>query len=133
MSKIRVGINGFGRIGRIFFRLAHFCDDIEVVAINDISNVKTLAHLLKFDSVHGIFDPEVLAKEDCIIVNGKSVITKNESEISKICWKEFDIDVVIESTGKFRKKEDLECHIISGARKVILASPSLDDSLKTIV
>lgn len=133
MNKINVAINGFGRIGRMFFRLAHSCEDIEIIAINDISDVKTLAHLLKFDSVHGVYDAEVSADQHNIIVNGSVVRVINESDISKINWRQLGIDIVIESTGKFSKKKELQAHLSSGANKVILTSPPSDNLVKTVV
>lgn len=133
MNKKRIAINGFGRLGRTFFRLAHFNNDIEVVAINDVSDIKTLAHLLKFDSVHRIFDADVILEEETIVVDGRPVYAMNHAEISNIDWKELEIDIVIDSTGIFRTKDELQAHIDVGARKVILASPPFDDMIKTVV
>ena len=133
MGKIKIAINGFGRIGRMFFRLSHLCDDIEVVVINDISQINILSHLLKYDSVHGQFNAKVSYRKDHLLVDDRSIFVINESEVSKIDWKSFDIDVVIEATGKIKKKKDLEKHLYSGAKKVILTSPSHSDDIKTIV
>ena len=133
MGKIRVAINGFGRIGRMFFRLSHLCDDIEVVVINDVSRISILSHLLKYDSIHGQFNARVSDMGDHLLVDDTVVLVKNEPDISKIHWEPLDIDFVIEATGKIKDKKDLYKHINSGAKKVILTSPSNDDDVKTIV
>lgn len=131
MKKIRIGINGFGRIGRSIFRLAHIHPDIEVVQINDLSDSRTLSHLLKYDSVHGIFDAEVSNKEDAIIVNEREIQFSSERNIADIHWD--NLDMVVESTGKFKQKEQLENHLKNGAKKVILSVPPAEDDIKTIV
>ena len=131
MKNIRIGINGFGRIGRTLFRILHQKKGIEVVAINDVADVKSLAHLLKYDSIHGTFDGEISCSTSYILINSKSIPTSHEEKIENISW--VNCDVVIESTGKFHLKSDLEKHIKAGAKKVILASPTLSDDIKMVV
>ncbi len=128
---ITVGINGFGRIGRTLFRILLERSDIEVVAINDISDTRTMSHLLKYDSIHGRLDAEVGYTEDKILVNGKDYRFTSESDLSKIRWNK--VDVVIECTGKFKTKDLLQQHLENGAGKVILSVPSQDDDIKTVV
>jgi len=130
---ITVAINGFGRIGRRVFRLALQHPDIEIVAINDLANAKTLSHLLKYDSIHGVLQNEVGFTEGFITIDGKSIPLLNESKIENINWETYRPDMVIESTGKFKTSEALKHHIKNGARQVILSVPPLDDSIKTIV
>ena len=133
MNKIKVAINGFGRIGRMFFKLAHISEDIEVIVINDLMQLNTLSHLLKYDSVHRTFHAEVKSENDNLFVDGKEIQVLQENDLDNINWKKYDIDVVIECTGKFRTKSELQKHINSGAKKVILSSPPSEDSIKTIV
>ena len=133
MNKTRVAINGFGRIGRLFFRIAHLCEDIDVVVINDLMQLNTLSHLLKYDSVHRTFNADVHQKNNSLFVDGKEIEILQESNLDKINWEKYNIDVVIECTGKFRTKSDLQKHIYAGAKKVILSAPPSDDSIKTIV
>lgn len=133
MSKIKVAINGFGRIGRNVFRLLHDHDTIEVVAINDIADAKTMAHLIKYDSIHGIFPYEISASINQLNVGTKSYSFLHEKNIDNINWKPFDIDFVIEATGKFKTIEQANKHLLSGAKKVILSAPPEDDAIKTIV
>ena len=130
---IRVAINGFGRIGRRVFRLLQNYENIKVVAINDLANAKTLCHLLKYDSVHGVFKGEVTFNANYLIVNEAKIALTNERHPKDINWKPFNVDFVIESTGKFRTTSDLQCHINNGAKQVILSVPPLDDNIKTIV
>ena len=125
MSKIRVAINGFGRIGRITFRNIQKKDNMEVIAINDLTDSANLAHLLKYDSVQRAFDGEVEHNGGHIYVNGKQILTLQEPDPGKLPWKELDIDVVIESTGEFVDKEDAIKHVeLSGAKKVIISAPA---------
>lgn len=131
--KTRIAINGFGRIGRNLFRLLLDHPTIEVVAINDIADTKTMAHLLKYDSIHGILQHNVSASEKAIIVDGKSYLFFNERAISHLDWEDLEIDIVIEATGKFLKHHLAEEHLTSGAKKVILSAPPEDDSIKTVV
>ena len=124
MAKIKVAINGFGRIGRITFRGLIQKENIEVVALNDLTNAKTLGHLLKYDSIHGRFPGEVLVDEDYLIVNGKRIRIYAEKDPANLPWKDLGVDVVIESTGVFRNKEKMGKHIQAGAKKVILTVPA---------
>ena len=135
MSKIRVAINGFGRIGRVTFRALLKKDNVEVVAFNDLTDTKTLAHLFKYDSVHGRFDGDVSEDGENIIVNGKKVRVYSERDPQNLPWGELNIDVVIESTGIFRTRELIEKHLKAGAKKVLLSVPSKnsDDVDITIV
>ena len=124
---LKVAINGFGRIGRLVLREAVEKEMIEVVAVNDLTDAPMLAHLLKYDSVHGVFDAEVEAKDDAIVVNGKEIKVYEEKDPANLPWKELGIDVVIESTGVFRTAEGLQKHIDAGAKKVILSAPAKGD------
>ena len=130
---IKVAINGFGRIGRLVFKAAQAKEDIEIVAVNDLTDAKTLAYLLKYDSVHGRFPGSVEAKEDSFIVNGKTVKVLAERDPGNLPWSALGIDVVIESTGIFRAKAQIQKHIDAGAKKVILTVPSKDEIDATIV
>ena len=130
---IRVAINGFGRIGRTVFRLTQERNDIEVVAINDLADARTLSHLLKYDSIHGVLKSNVTFDENHIILNDQKIPLLNHKQIDNLDWTPYDVDFVIESTGKFKTSEDLEKHIKNGAKKVILSVPPSDDSIKTIV
>jgi len=133
MKKIKVAINGFGRIGRVTLRILLTRDNIEVVAINDLTDSKTLAHLLKYDSVHGRIDATVVAEEKAIIINGKRIAVFAEKDPTNLPWKNLDIDVVIESTGFFLNKETAGKHILAGAKKVIVSAPPTTDEIKTVV
>jgi len=134
MKKIRVGINGFGRIGRQFFRLASKYQNIEVVAINDLADIISIAHLLKYDSIHGRFGLKVQIEGDKIVVDDSSpILITHHTDIRDIRWDKSSVDIVIESTGRFRSAISLSAHLDAGARKVILTSPPLDDSVKMIV
>jgi glyceraldehyde 3-phosphate dehydrogenase len=123
---VRVAINGFGRIGRNFFRTCKGYNDLEIVAINDLTDAKTLAHLLKYDSVHGIFDADVQTKENSLIVDGKEVKIFAERSPEKLPWKDLNIDIVIESTGLFTDRENASKHLNSGAKWVIISAPAKD-------
>ncbi len=131
--KIRIAINGFGRIGRNLFRLLLNHPKIEVVAINDIADTKTMAHLIKYDSIHGVLPQTVSADEKGFSIDGTHFAFFHEKNISDLNWKDLNIDFVIESTGKFKTYEDLNKHIIAGAKKVILSAPSEVDTIKTVV
>ncbi len=133
MKKIKVAINGFGRIGRVSLRVLLKRDNIEIVAINDLTDSKTLAHLLKYDSVHGIINADVKAEEKAIIVNGKKIAVYAEKDPANLPWKALDVDVVIESTGFFLTKETAGKHIAAGAKKVIISAPPNTDDIKTVV
>lgn len=121
---VRVGINGFGRIGRQVFRIGHGNDDIEFVAINDLTDAKTLAHLLKYDSVHGTMRADVSAGDGSIIVDGKAVRVLSERDPEKLPWKDLDVDVVLEATGKFTDRVGGDKHLLAGAKKVIVSAPA---------
>lgn len=128
VKKIRVAINGFGRIGRITFRRLMQRSDIQVVAVNDLTDAHNLAHLLKYDSVHGLFQGEILAFQDHLLVNGNIVQVFCEANPALLPWKSLNVDVVIESTGLFTKPEKAMLHITaSGARKVIISAPAKDE------
>ena len=131
--KTRVAINGFGRIGRVFFRSVYNHPNIEVVAINDLAEVKTMAHLLKYDSVHGQFDTHVRTDNINLIVDEKVIIYSSIPDPKKLSWKELDIDFVIEATGIFRTAELAQGHLTAGTKKVIISSPPLDDLIPTVV
>jgi glyceraldehyde 3-phosphate dehydrogenase len=132
MSKLKIAINGFGRIGRCFFRIAHTQSNFEIVAINDLTDTKTLAHLLKYDSVHRAFKGEVSYDAQHLIVDGKKIKVVAEKDPSILPWKELGIDYVIESTGHFLTTEAAQKHINAGAKKVIISAPATDET-KTIV
>lgn len=130
---MRVAINGFGRIGRIFLRNVLASMDIEVVAINDLTDAHTLAHLFKYDSVHRGFKGTVTAGENELYVNGRSIKIFAERDPSQLPWKELDIDLVIESTGRFTTKQGAEQHLAAGAKQVIISAPSADKGVPTVV
>jgi len=131
-QKIKVAINGFGRIGRISFRKFTEKNNIEVVAINDLTDSKTLAHLLKYDSIHRIFNKPVSAGEKSIIVDGKEIPIFSEKDPSTLPWEKLGVDIVIESTGRFTSTEGANQHLKAGAKKVIVSAPS-NDNMKTVV
>lgn len=131
--KTKIAINGFGRIGRNLFRLLLNHPTLEVVAINDLADKKTMAHLLKYDSIHGVLPYQVSADEKGIFVEHNHFLFFHEQQISNLNWGSLDIDYVIESTGKYKTFEELNAHIIAGAKKVILSAPSEVDTIKTVV
>ncbi len=133
MTKIKIAINGFGRIGRCFFRCAFDQPNFEIVAINDLTDSKTLAHLLKYDSVHRVYKHKVEHDERNLMVNGKTIKIISAKDPESLPWKELGIDIVIESTGLFLTKESAGKHIAAGAKKVILSGPASDDDIRTIV
>lgn len=133
MEKTTIGINGFGRIGRTVFRLLQKHPHLEVKAINDLADAKTLAHLLKYDSIHGIFDGEIDHSEDTLTVNGKPIRLLNHPQPEAIQWSTHDVDIVIESTGKFKTRDKLVSHLHGGAKKVILSVPPMEESIKMVV
>lgn len=130
-SKITIAINGFGRIGRNLFRLLINHPQIEVVAINDIADNRTMAHLIKYDSIHGVLPYDVSFDENNIIVDGKKYTFFHEKEINNLQWN--NVDFVVECTGKFKTFEDINKHIIAGAKRVILSAPSEVPEIKTVV
>ncbi|MDF2435722.1 MAG: glyceraldehyde-3-phosphate dehydrogenase, type [Bacteroidota bacterium] len=133
MKKIKVAINGFGRIGRVSFRVMLERNNIEVVAINDLTDSKTLAHLLKYDSVHGRIDAKVSYEEHSLIVDGKIIPVFAEKDPALLPWAKLNVDVVIESTGFFLNKETAGKHITAGAKKVIISAPPNSNDIKTVV
>ena len=130
---VHVAINGFGRIGRRVFRLLQNNPNIKVVAINDLADARTLSHLLKYDSIHGVFHEAISCNEDHIIVNNKNIPLLNKQKLEDINWKPFNVDFVIEATGKFKTEASLNIHIKNGAKRVILSVPPVDDSIKLVV
>lgn len=130
---VRVAINGFGRIGRNFFRIAFGNPEIEIVAVNDLTDSKTLAHLLKYDSVHGIYDADIKAVENGIVVNGKEIKITAIKDPAELPWKDLGVDVVIESTGVFTKREDAQKHLQAGAKKVIISAPAKNPDVTIVL
>ncbi len=133
MKNIVIGINGFGRIGRTLFRLLQNHPKITVAAINDVADAKTLAHLLKYDSIHGQLTADVASDGDNIVINGEKIRVLNHQHPKDIDWKAHGVDLVVESTGKFKKRQDLGFHLKNGAKKVILSVPPEDESIKMVV
>jgi len=131
--KTRIAINGFGRIGRNLFRLLLNHPTIEVIAINDIADNRTMSHLIKYDSIHGVLPLDCSYDDTSIWVGGKQYQFFHEKNISNIDWKSLDIDVVVESTGKYKTYDDINAHVLAGAKKVILSAPSEVDTIKTVV
>ncbi|MGB0896485.1 MAG: type I glyceraldehyde-3-phosphate dehydrogenase [Flavobacteriaceae bacterium] len=132
-QKINIAINGFGRIGRNLFRLLITNPNINVVAINDLADAQTLAHLLKYDSIHGAITNTITHSSNALIVDGNNISLTNFSTLEDINWSNHSIDVVVESTGKFKTSQELQHHILNGAKKVILAVPPLSDDIKMVV
>ncbi|HSE94700.1 MAG TPA: type I glyceraldehyde-3-phosphate dehydrogenase [Methylomirabilota bacterium] len=130
---LKVGVNGFGRIGRVFFRAAWGTPGLEVVGVNDLSDAKTLAHLLKYDSVHGIFPAEVVAKGDVIFVDGRPVRVTAQRDPAALPWKDLGVAVVVESTGVFRDRAGAGKHLQAGARKVIITAPAKDPDVTLVL
>ena len=125
---IKIGINGFGRIGRLVFRVAAVSNDVEVVGINDLLDVDYIAYMLKYDSVHGRFNGEVSVKDGNLVVNGKEIRVSAERNPADLKWDAIGADYVVESTGLFLTKEKAEAHIAAGAKKVVMSAPSKDDT-----
>jgi len=121
---VKIAINGFGRIGRLVYRAGFQSQDVEFVAINDLADAKTLAHLLKYDSVHGTMDAQIKALDKAIVVDGKEIKTFTEREPEKLPWKDLGVDVVLESTGKFTDRAGAEKHLKAGAQKVVVSAPA---------
>src|SRR5690606_37263959 len=133
MKQTTIGINGFGRIGRTLFRLLSAQPHLRVVAINDLADARTLAYLLKYDSIHGPFHLEVSHTEGHILVDHREVALLNYSSPKEIPWSDHGVDIVVEATGKFKDSASLESHLQNGAKKVILSVPPLEEGIKTIV
>lgn len=132
-NKIRIGINGFGRIGRSLFRLLYNHPAVEVVAINDMADAKTLAHLLTYDSIHGVFPFKATATDSILHLENRTFAMMQFSSIKDIPWHKYQVDIVVEATGKFKDNESLQQHLSNGAKKVILSVPPTDDNIKMIV
>ena len=130
---IKIGINGFGRIGRLVFRAALKNPAVEVVAINDLTDSATMAHLLKYDSVHGVLEEDIVAKDDAIEVDTRTVAITSIKDPAMLRWREFDVDIVAECTGLFRDRENAEKHLASGARKVIISAPAKDPDITIVL
>ncbi len=133
MATTKVGINGFGRIGRLTFRYLWENPNIEIVAINDLTDNATLAHLLRFDTAQGQFGKSVEARENSLNIAGKEVVVTAIKDPAELPWKDYEVDVVLESTGKFLKKEDAQKHIDAGAQKVVLSAPAKSKDIPTVV
>ncbi len=129
----KIGINGFGRIGRNVYRAAMAYDNIEIVAVNDLTDAKTLAHLLKYDSIHGRFNGDIQAAEGAIIVNGKEVKVLAERDPAKLPWDKLGIDIVIESTGLFTDAQKAKAHLAGGAKKVIISAPAKGEDITIVL
>jgi glyceraldehyde 3-phosphate dehydrogenase len=130
---IKMGINGFGRIGRLVLRAAIDHPEVEVVAINDLTDSHTMAHLLTYDSVHGKLGVEVIANDDSIEVGGKSIAITSQKDPAKLAWKDFGVDIVAECTGLFRDRESASKHLDAGARKVIISAPAGDPDITIVM
>jgi len=130
---IKIGINGFGRIGRLLFRAALKSSKVKIVAINDLTNAETMAHLLKYDSAHGALDIDVTAKGDAIDVGGNAVTIRSVKDPEKIDWKALGVDIVAECTGLFTKREDAAKHLTGGARKVIISAPATNPDITIVM
>ncbi len=129
----KIGINGFGRIGREVFRIALNNPEIEVVAVNDLTDAKTLAHLLKYDSVHGVLPNEVSVEGDCIAVDGCKVKVLAETDPAKLPWKKLGAEIVVESTGRFTEGPKAKAHITAGAKKVIISAPAKQEDITIVM
>jgi glyceraldehyde 3-phosphate dehydrogenase len=130
---VKVGINGFGRIGRNVFRAALNNPNVEIVAINDLTDTKTLAHLLKYDTTHGTLNATVEAKEGAIVVNGKEVKVFSERDPAALPWGEYGVEIVVESTGRFTDKEKASAHLQGGAKKVIISAPATNEDITIVM
>ncbi|MFE8702245.1 type I glyceraldehyde-3-phosphate dehydrogenase [Cytobacillus sp. FJAT-54145] len=130
---VKVGINGFGRIGRIVFRAALNNPNVEVVAVNDLTDANMLAHLLKYDSVHGKLDQDVTVDGDSLVVGGKKVKVLAERDPAQLGWGDLGVEVVVESTGRFTKREDAAKHLEAGAKKVIISAPASNEDITIVM
>ncbi|MEH7080847.1 type I glyceraldehyde-3-phosphate dehydrogenase, partial [Bacillus velezensis] len=129
----KIGINGFGRIGRMVFRAALKNPNVEVVAINDLTDAQTLAHLLKYDSVHGGVDAEVTVNGDSIVVNGSEIKVIAERDPAVLPWSDYGVEVVVESTGRFTDKKDAEKHLGGSVKKVIISAPASNEDITIVM
>src|SRR5699024_400498 len=130
---IRIGINGFGRIGRLVLRYALQKENVEIVAVNDLTDAEMLAHLLKYDSVHGVMNEEITAKDSSIFINDKEIKVYAEKDPANLPWKELGVDYVVESTGVFTSRDGAQKHIDAGAKKVIISAPAKDEDLTIVL
>ena len=130
---VNIAINGFGRIGRLVLRAGIKDKDVNFVAVNDLGDIKTMAHLFKYDSVHGKFDGTVEVKDDSIVIDGQEIKFFSERDPTKLPWAELKVDVVFEATGVFRTEEKLQMHIQAGAKKVLLSAPAKGEGITTVV
>nr|MBL0700291.1 aldehyde dehydrogenase [Desulfobacterales bacterium] len=130
---VKIGINGFGRIGRVIFRAALKNSEVEVVAINDLTDSATMAYLLAYDSVHGKLDMEITAKDDSIEVDGKSIAVISEKDPANLPWNDHGVDIVAECTGLFRDRANASKHLTAGARKVIISAPAPDPDITMVL
>ncbi|GED33234.1 type I glyceraldehyde-3-phosphate dehydrogenase [Brevibacillus centrosporus] len=130
---VKVGINGFGRIGRNVFRAALNNPDVEIVAVNDLTDAQTLAHLLKYDTVHGVLDLDVEAGENSLIVGGKEIKVLAERDPAQLKWANYGVEIVVESTGRFTKREDAAKHLEGGAKKVIISAPATNEDITVVM
>jgi len=130
---IRVGINGFGRIGRNVFRAGLNKRDLEFVAVNDLTDAQTLSHLLKYDSVHGRFDAKIEAKKDSIVIDGKEIKVFAQRDPGQLPWKDLGVDIVLESTGRFTDRAGASKHIEAGAKKVVISAPAKDPDVSLVL
>ncbi|WP_096156666.1 type I glyceraldehyde-3-phosphate dehydrogenase [Bacillus sp. FJAT-45066] len=130
---VKIGINGFGRIGRNVFRAALKNAEVEVVAVNDLTDANMLAHLLKYDSVHGRLDAEVTVDGNSLVVNGKAIKVTAERDPAKLTWGAMGVDIVVESTGFFTKRADAAKHLEAGAKKVIISAPATDEDITIVM
>ncbi|GEC88631.1 MULTISPECIES: type I glyceraldehyde-3-phosphate dehydrogenase [Brevibacillus] len=130
---VKVGINGFGRIGRNVFRAALNNPNVEIVAVNDLTDAHTLAHLLKYDSVHGVLNVNVEASENTLIVDGKEIKVLAERDPAQLKWADYGVEIVVESTGRFTKREDAAKHLEGGAKKVIISAPATNEDITVVI
>ncbi len=130
---VKVAINGFGRIGRLVFRAAYGDPEVEIVGINDITDAKTLAHLLKYDSVHGVFDAPVDHTEDSIVVDGREIKVTAIKDPAQLPWRDLGVDVVVEATGLFRDRANASKHLQAGAKKVIITAPAKEPDITVVL
>jgi len=130
---VKIGINGFGRIGRLVYRAAMENSNLDIVAVNDITDAKTLAHLLKYDTIHGVLNSEVKAEGNYIAADSKKMEVFSEKDPSTLPWKKLGVELVVESTGKFRSAEDAKKHIQAGAKKVLISAPAKGSDVPSIV
>ncbi|CAM3542699.1 type I glyceraldehyde-3-phosphate dehydrogenase [Brevibacillus invocatus] len=130
---VKVGINGFGRIGRNVFRAAFNNPNVEIVAVNDLTDARTLAHLLKYDSVHGVLDVDVEAGDSTLFVGGKEIKVLAERDPAELKWADYGVEIVVESTGRFTKRDDAAKHLLGGAKKVIISAPATNEDITVVM